>query len=260
MERATGVSEREIVELENPPGLPEERPAGEPAASRTAPLRRSVAAGVAAAKANLRPAIALWLLGLTILGAYSFTDAGRAGLERVAAVRETYGLLYAALATATFGGLIPWLVMRSRPRARSRATAGLLAFMLVLWMEKGLEVHALYAGLALLLGDTNAWPVLLGKVAIDQGLYAPWYAAPSLLLAYRLHDTGYRLRSLGAVVSRRWWLDEALPVILANAAVWTPAVAMIYALPLALQLPMQNLVLCFWSLILVFMTDPTREK
>jgi hypothetical protein len=254
------MSDREIVELENPPGLPEEQPLGQPSASRTTPLRRSIAEGVAAAKANVRPAVALWLLGLSILGAYYFTDAGRAGLERVAAVRETYGLLYAAMATATFGGLIPWLVMRSRPRSRARATAGLLVFMSVLWMIKGVEVHALYAGLALLLGDTNELPVLLGKVALDQGLYAPLYAAPSLLLAYRLHDSGYRLRSLGAVVSRRWWLDEALPVILANSAVWTPAVAMIYALPLALQLPMQNLVLCFWSLILVFMTDPTRQK
>ncbi|MFW5682720.1 MAG: hypothetical protein ACOC1G_06915 [Phycisphaeraceae bacterium] len=97
-------------------------------------------------------------------------------------------------------------------------------------------------------------------MALDQGVYAPLYAAPSLLLAYRLHDGGYRLRSLGVVASRRWWLDKALPVILANSAVWTPAVAMIYALPLALQLPMQNLVLCFWSLILVFMTDPDRQR
>lgn len=256
------MNDSDAAELENPPGLPWEQPEGdaEPDASAgSTPLRRSIAEGVAAAKANVRPAIALWLLGLAILGAYFFTDAGRAGLERVAAVRETYGLLYAMLATATFGGLIPWLVMRSRPRSRSRATAGLLVFMNVLWMIKGVEVHALYAGLAWLLGDTNELPVILGKVALDQGVYAPLYAAPSLLLAYRLHDAGYRLRSLGVVASRRWWLDKALPVILANSAVWTPAVAMIYALPLALQLPMQNLVLCFWSLILVFMTDPDRQ-
>ncbi|MFW6335887.1 MAG: hypothetical protein ACOC3G_02000 [Phycisphaeraceae bacterium] len=254
------MSESDIVEIENPPGLPEDLPGDTAPASRSTPLRRSIAEGVAAAKANVRPAVALWLLGLSILGAYYFTDTGRAGLERVAAVRDTYGLLYAVLATAMFGGLIPWLVMRSRPRSRARATAGLLVFMNVLWMIKGVEVHALYAGLAWLLGDTNELPVILGKVALDQGVYAPLYAAPSLLLAYRLHDGGYRLRSLGVVASRRWWLDKALPVILANSAVWTPAVAMIYALPLALQLPMQNLVLCFWSLILVFMTDPDRQR
>lgn len=255
------MSDSDLAELENPPGMPEAKPAAmRVEASRVSPLRRSVAEGVAAAKANLRPALALWLLGLSILGAYYFTDAGRALLERVAAVRDAYGLVYAVVATSTFGGVIPWLVMKSRPSSRARATAGLLAFMVVLWMEKGVEVHALYAGLALLLGDTNAWPVLLGKVALDQGLYAPLYAAPSLLLAYRLHESRYQMRSLSVVASRRWWLDRALPVILANSAVWTPAVTMIYALPLALQLPMQNLVLCFWSLILVFMTDPARDE
>ena len=235
-----------------PPGLAEEQ--------RRGPLRRGVSEGVAAAKANLRPAAALWVLGLAVLGAYYATDTGREALQRLAEVRDAYGLGYAMVATAAFGGAIPWLVMRSRRATRARATVGLLVFMCVLWMEKGVEVHLLYAGLAMLLGDSNALPVIAGKVALDQGLYAPFYAVPSLLLAYRLHDARYRWGALAAVAHRRWWIDRALPVILANSAVWTPAVAMIYALPLALQLPMQNLVLCFWSLILVFMTDPRRER
>jgi hypothetical protein len=37
--------------------------------------------------------------------------------------------------------------------------------------------------------------------------------------------------------------------LIANMAVWVPAVAVIYALPTPLQLPMQNMVLCFYTLI-----------
>jgi hypothetical protein len=49
---------------------------------------------------------------------------------------------------------------------------------------------------------------------------------------------------------------EVLPITVANVAVWVPAVVAVYLLPLPLQLPMQNLVLCLWALMLVFMTDP----
>jgi hypothetical protein len=38
--------------------------------------------------------------------------------------------------------------------------------------------------------------------------------------------------------------------MIANIAVWIPAVAIIYALPTALQLPLQNLVLLFFTLLL----------
>jgi hypothetical protein len=50
-------------------------------------------------------------------------------------------------------------------------------------------------------------------------------------------------------------------MLLANWGVWIPTVAAIYALPVGLQLPMQNLALCLWSLMLAFMTGkPTSEK
>jgi hypothetical protein len=35
--------------------------------------------------------------------------------------------------------------------------------------------------------------------------------------------------------------------------VWIPAVIMIYALPLGLQQPLFNLVVCFFSLLLLFL-------
>jgi hypothetical protein len=45
-----------------------------------------------------------------------------------------------------------------------------------------------------------------------------------------------------------------LPILIANWGIWTPAVAIIYLLPTALQLPMQNIVLCFFTLLLATIT------
>jgi hypothetical protein len=47
-----------------------------------------------------------------------------------------------------------------------------------------------------------------------------------------------------------WYYRSVLPTMITNIAVWVPAVAIIYALPTALQLPLQNLVLLFFTLLL----------
>jgi hypothetical protein len=48
----------------------------------------------------------------------------------------------------------------------------------------------------------------------------------------------------------QWYRRKVLPVLISNLGVWVPTVCIIYALPTALQLPLQNLVLCFFTLLL----------
>jgi hypothetical protein len=51
------------------------------------------------------------------------------------------------------------------------------------------------------------------------------------------------------------FLTFSMPVTLMSSwAVWTPAVAIIYCLPETLQIPLFNLVLCFWVLVLSFIS------
>jgi len=53
---------------------------------------------------------------------------------------------------------------------------------------------------------------------------------------------------------------QTVPVLISNWAVWVPAVAMIYAMPPALQLPIQNLVACLWVMMVMFMTKPAEAR
>ena len=46
--------------------------------------------------------------------------------------------------------------------------------------------------------------------------------------------------------TRGWYARTVLPTLIANFGVWVPAVAIIDALPT----PLQNLVLCFFTLLL----------
>jgi hypothetical protein len=43
-------------------------------------------------------------------------------------------------------------------------------------------------------------------------------------------------------------------------AVWIPAVTIIYCLPAPLQIPLFNLVLCFWVLVLSFISKRPADK
>jgi hypothetical protein len=56
------------------------------------------------------------------------------------------------------------------------------------------------------------------------------------------------------------FLRENLPAALcATWIVWLPAVAVIYSLPPALQIPLFNIVLCFFSLLYAALTRRTRS-
>ena len=85
-------------------------------------------------------------------------------------------------------------------------------------------------------------------------------AVPPTALAYAFKDADLSLKRTLDPIRRqglgRWMYQVVLPLLLSNWGVWIPAVVVIYCLPLPLQLPMQNLVLCFWSLLLIFQVRP----
>ena len=61
------------------------------------------------------------------------------------------------------------------------------------------------------------------------------------------------LLSIGAF-ARQSFGQRVLVVVCSTWVVWIPAVAIIYSLPSALQVPLFNLVLCFWCLLMSFIS------
>ena len=226
------------------------------------------ALGLAAAKRNARPGVALALFALALGLSYAFVTPVRDTMQGVADWRDTLRFpvswLFPVVTTAIFGAIIPWVVQRLRP-AETRRTRGVdLLYLTAFWAFKGAEVSLLYAGLAALLGDSAAPGVILGKIALDMGVYCPLWAVPTTVLVYAFKDAGYSWSAVRAGPLRHgwkaWWRWDVVPLMVNNWMVWLPAVCVIYTLPLALQLPVQNLVLCFWSLVLLFMTSAIAER
>lgn len=209
--------------------------------------------GVAAAKANARAGLLLWLVAVALLAAYYLPGGARPHLDQLAAFKQRWGYLFAVCSTALWGALIPALLTRLLRMHTAPSSRVDVVFAMVFWGCKGAEVNLLYEVLARTVGPGTDLRTIAAKVAIDQLLYGPLWAVPSLAIAFLWQRCGYSFARLRRAMDRDFYETTALPMLLANWGVWIPTVAAIYALPVGLQLPMQNLVLCLWSLILATM-------
>lgn len=212
-------------------------------------------AALRGARATIVPGVVLQLGALALVLAYYHHDATRAWLERLTAFRAQTGFTFGIVSTGMVGGVIPLLYLRSRGSTRGRYTwsqgLGLIAF----WAYKGMEIELFYRFLARTVGERADLQTILIKMTIDEFIYCPFFAVPTTVLVYAWIDSHYRSSPVVADFLRaHWYRRRVLPVLISNVAVWVPAVCIIYALPTPLQLPLQNLVLCFFTLLLAHVT------
>lgn len=216
---------------------------------------------LSALRANLAPALALQAFALAILLLYRFHPPSRHLWEILATRRAEGGLVWDMMTTGLFGAAIPFVIMQFRKgnvgRYRPLQMAALLAF----WTYKGLEVSFFYRFQAMTFGSGASMSTLLLKATVDQLLYCPMVAVPFTWAIYAWVDRGFKWSAVLSEVRRPgWYLRCCLPLLIATWLVWGPAVLLIYTMPTVLQLPMQNLVQCFFTLLLLFLTHPRQDS
>ena len=220
--------------------------------------------GLRGARANLVPGLVLQAFALAIALAYYFTEPVRLLLERLSAFRAETGFVYSFIATGIFGGMLPCLYLWLQPATRGRYDFKQNAALCLFWAYKGIEVDLWYRCLAHLVGGDHSPKTVVTKMFLDQFVYCPLFAVPITVLVYAWIETHFDTRAVRADVhAPRWYLRRALPNLISNISVWVPAVCIIYALPVTLQIPLFNLVLCFFTLLLAHLsrhTAPTTER
>lgn len=215
------------------------------------PRETPVRAALRGARANLGPGLVLQVFAVALVAAYYGHAGTREWFDRVAALREQIGVIFPMISTAVFGAIIPSLYLCALPATRREQSAAKIVALTLFWAAKGAEVDFLYRGLAALVGADNDIATIVVKSLLDQFVYCPVWAVPSCWAMYAWVGAGLRWRPVWRDIrTAGWYRRSVLPVLVSNLGVWLPAVALIYALPTGLQLPMQNLVLCFYTLLL----------
>lgn len=214
-----------------------------------------------AMRATVVPGLVLQVAALALVLAYYHHPATRAVLARLAEFRAETGVVFGVVSTGLVGGVIPLLYLWTRRATRSRYTwtqgAGLIAF----WSYKGAEIEFFYRFLAHFVGEGVRVTTIAIKMTIDQFVYCPLFAVPVTVLVYGLIDSRFDPAPVTADWKNpRWYRRRVLPVLIPNLAVWIPAVCIVYALPTPLQLPLQNVVLCFFTLLLAHLTQEADSR
>lgn len=209
--------------------------------------------GLRSARANLRPGVALQVFAVAVVLAYYRWPAAQAALREATAWRAQLGLLWPVGITMVCGGVIPFLYLRAQPATRATHPWSDLWFFAAYWAYRGFEIDLLYRVLAQVVGTDHDLGTLVTKVALDQFVYCPLVAVPGMVLAFGWRSEGYSWARLRERLRGPFVRRELLPPFIANCAIWIPAVTAVYALPLPLQLPLCNIVLCFYTLLVTHM-------
>ncbi|HEY1792147.1 MAG TPA: hypothetical protein VGG34_04455 [Opitutaceae bacterium] len=219
--------------------------------------------GIQGARANLVPGIILQLAALALVLGFYNLPAIHGALFRLMAVRKTYGYALSVVTTALFGGFIPFLVLHFASRGIPDAAyswaqgLGLTSF----WAYKGFEIDFWYHLQALFFGNGHDPHTIVIKVFMDQLVYCPVLAVPMTTAVYELVDSHGNWRAVGADIrAPHWYLRKVLPILISNLGVWVPAVAVIYCLPTPLQLPLNNIVMCFYTLVVIHQTKSAARS
>lgn len=212
--------------------------------------------GLHSARALLWPGLILQATALALVLAYYFVPAAAGVFARVGAWQRAGGYAFSAGATVLCGGVLPFLFLRFHRDTRATHPWPHLAFFVVYWAWKGAEVDLWYRTLAGIFGDSHDAATIAYKVLSDQFGYNPFYATPVSILCFAWKDAGFRWAPVAADVrAGRWYYRRVVPVLITLWCIWFPVVTCVYALPLPLQMPLFNVVLCFWSMLFAHVTS-----
>lgn len=216
---------------------------------------RVVTSGMAGVKRNIFPGVALQVFALALVLLYYFSPGARPGFETVAGWKTQYGFAYSALSTAIFGGIIPFLYLWASGSIRQDRWRGELLFYLFFWGYRGVEVDLFYRLQTYMFGDGAALAVVLPKVLVDQFGYSVFIAAPGQVVFFLWKERNFSFAATKPDLNLATLTTGVVTVLFSQWMVWIPAVSIIYCLPSALQIPLFNLVVCFWVLLLTFVSQ-----
>ena len=151
-----------------------------------------------------------------------------------------------------FGGLVPYCLLFLQGKIPSGRKLAWLTFFLIFWGVKGMEVDAFYRLQGYFFGYSANVQTILSKVLVDQFVYCIFWSAPCTALFYGWKRAGFTLGKDRYWLSLGYILEESAFLLVSTWIIWIPSVSIIYAMPKDLQIPLFNLTLCFFVLVISF--------
>jgi hypothetical protein len=215
-------------------------------------LRRAFAA-------NIIPALVLWSFAFGILWFYNHNPGVQSALNELAEIKNRLGLFFSMSAQALAAGLLPFLLQKLQKGGHRKTKLGHVPFLMLMFSLIGATNDIFYTFQASIFGNSPDLGIIFKKTLLDMLVYTPFFCTPFAVAVFAFKDNGFLIQKTRDALGKDWFWKKVIPVYIAALIVWTPAVCVLYALPLTLQFPFQVIVQCFWGLVLIVMTD-SRHK
>ena len=219
-------------------------------------LKQRIGEGI---RVNLIPGLVLWIMGVCLVAIYYFGEFSRSWFNQIIILKETYGFGYSAVSTCFFGGLIPYVFMQLTGRDRLKGL-GSGAIFLGYWAIRGIDVDAFYRLQAMVFGTEVDLLTIIAKVLVDQFVYCVVWASPITALFYTWREAGFSLKQSKGNKTWSELFDMILIFTVTTWVVWIPGTAIIYSLPSPLQIPLFNLTLCFFVILVSVFSQKNKGK
>ena len=218
-------------------------------------IRRAAQTGLRAARQNLVPGLILQALGVALVLSYYNIESVANALNALGDLKQRHTIPFAFISTAFFGSIVPWVAAAVFTPQNHRSPARHLPWLILYWGYSGVQVNFFYDLQATLFGTgTDVWTIVK-KTSFDQFVFSVFVAVPQMTMAYLFIAKDLSWQKTKAALREKGFLERAIPVLIGNLGVWLPAISIIYLFPLPLQLPLANLVLGFWCLLLTFFAN-----
>ena len=171
----------------------------------------------------------------------------------ILSLRGRFGLWFPIVSTMIFGAVLPSVSQALISRKDRVFALRRLPWLMPLWAYRGLEVELFYRLQANIWGTEPGFITVAGKVMTDMFIYNPIMCPEMLLVRWISRRVG-ELPQNTRIAPPHWYKNIIVPMLVATWALWIPAVTLVYMLPEPLQLPLANLILWLWSMMLIFIT------
>eukprot|EP00746_Dinoflagellata_sp_MGD_P122906 gnl/MRDRNA2_/MRDRNA2_57668_c0_seq1.p1 gnl/MRDRNA2_/MRDRNA2_57668_c0~~gnl/MRDRNA2_/MRDRNA2_57668_c0_seq1.p1 ORF type:complete len:308 (-),score=46.15 gnl/MRDRNA2_/MRDRNA2_57668_c0_seq1:14-937(-) len=205
---------------------------------------------IESARKNLIPGAFICSLGCAIVIMYYLSPEVQMTFDKIAMLQKSWGILFPIVFTSLFGGILPslFLWLRGMLPAPRLLNLGYAAFC---WGQFGASEIVLYLLQATLFGEEASTIVVVKKTIFDQFLAVPLVYTPNGYIWLNIPQYNYSIPALVNSIAN--WKKFAITICGQQAAtmlVWIPAKAIVYSLPVSLQIACFNVLVMFFSMLM----------
>jgi hypothetical protein len=209
-----------------------------------------------AIKKNLRPGIVLWVLLLVFWFLYKTNEDFNGLLQQLAELKKETGYVFSFVAYLLFAAVLPEFlkVIFFQQGKLQRSNISYLLYAGLVFGTFGIISDLIFSLQAKLFGESTDAQTLIIKTTVDQLIFSP-FQCTSVLMLFMWKEDGFTSNFINKVSKPGFFKERLLPMYVAMWMVWIPGVSLVYLMPSILQLPVSSFILCFWSLIITFMSQ-----